>query len=346
MGACGQGLRREGRLDIWRESATMRTARGLYLASTMLALVVSTYAMAQDYPAKPIRIVLPFATGGIVDPMTRTVSQKVSENIGQPIVIEHRPGSGGTIAATYAKQQPADGYNLFLGSAGTHAANKAMNSNLPYDPIKDFVPIIIIGTVASILVVPAGSPVKTIAELIALGKSKPGGLSNATPGIGTPSHIISEMFSARTGMPNTPIHYNAAPQAMQDALGGRVDMYFASTLTTAPQIRDGKLRAIAIGSRERSKLLPDVPTMAEVGLPGIELDFWFGLMAPAGTPMPIVRKLHEEFAKGLRSPEVMGTLNKMELAPPLLTQEQFVQILANDIERFAKVIKEVGAKAN
>jgi tripartite-type tricarboxylate transporter receptor subunit TctC len=312
----------------------------------IMALAFSSLSVAQEYPSKPIRIVLPFATGGIVDPMTRTVSQKVGENIGQPFVIEHRPGSGGTIAATYAKQQPADGYNLFLGSAGTHAANKAMNSKLPYDPIKDFVPIIIIGSVASILVVPAGSPVKTIAELVALGKSKPGGLSNATPGIGTPSHIIAEIFSSRTGMPITEIHYNAAPQAMQDALGGRVDMYFASTLTTAPQIRDGKLRALAIGSRERSKLLPDVPTMAEVGLPEVELDFWFGLMAPAGTPPAIVRKLHEEFAKGLKSPEVMGLLNKMELAPPLTTQEQFVKILANDINRFARVIKEVGAKAD
>jgi len=314
--------------------------------AAIIAISISAGAKAQDYPAKPIRIVLPFATGGIVDPMTRTVSQKVGENIGQPFVIEHRPGSGGIIAAAYAKTQAPDGYTLFLGSAGTHAANKAMNPKLPYDPIKDFVPVIIIGSVASILVVPAASPVKSIAELVALGKSKPGGLSNATPGVGTPSHIISEIFSTRTGMPITQVHYNAAPQAMQDALGGRVDMYFASTLTTAPQIREGRLRSIAIGSRERSKLLPDVPTMAEVGLPEVELDFWFGLMAPAGTPQPIIRRLYEEFAKGLRSPEVMGTLNKMELAPPLFTQEQFVKILANDIDRFAKVIKEVGAKAN
>jgi tripartite-type tricarboxylate transporter receptor subunit TctC len=311
-----------------------------------LALAVSSLAVAQEYPAKPIRIVLPFATGGIVDPMTRTVSQKVGENIGQPFVIEHRPGSGGVIAAAYAAQQAPDGYTLFLGSAGTHAANKAMNAKLPYDPVKDFVPIIIIGAVGSILVVHAASPAKTIADLVAMGKAKPGGLSNATPGIGTPSHIVAEMFSSRTGMPLTEIHYKAAPQAMQDALGGRVDMYFASTLTTAPMIRDGKLRALAFASRERSKILPDVPTMAEVGLPGVELDFWFGLMAPAGTPQPIIRKLHEEFAKGLRSPEVAGLLNKMELAPPPATQEQFVQILASDIDRFAKVIKEVGAKAD
>lgn len=316
-----------------------------FIAFTAAAMAASL-AMAQEFPSKPIKIVLPFATGGIVDPMTRTVSQKVSENIGQPIVIEHRPGSGGTIAATYAKQQPADGYNLFLGSAGTHAANLAMNPKLAYDPVKDFVPIIIIGSAASILVVPASSPAKTIGELVALGKAKAGGLSNATPGIGTPSHIIAEIFSSRTGMPITEVHYNAAPQAMQDALGGRVDMYFASTLTTAPQIREGKLRPLAIGSRERSKLLPDVPTMAEVGLPEVELDFWFGLMSPAGTPAPIVRRLHEEFAKGLRSPEVMGLLNKMELAPPLVSQETFVKMLANDITRFAKVIKAVGAKAD
>jgi tripartite-type tricarboxylate transporter receptor subunit TctC len=303
-------------------------------------------ALAQDYPAKPIRIVLPFATGGIVDPMTRVASQKAGESIGQPFVIEHRPGSGGIIAANYARQQPADGYTLFLGSTGTQAANKAMNPKLPYDPIKDFTPITVLGSVASILVVPASSPARNVQELIALGKSKPGGLTHATPGIGTPGHITAEMFSTRTGMPVSEIHYNAAPQAMQDVLGGRVDMYFASTLTTAPHIREGRLRAIALASRERSKALPDVPIFAEVGLPGIELDFWFGLLAPAGTPQPIIRKLYEEFAKALRSPEVAGTLQKMELAAPVVTPEQFAGMIAADIERVSKVIKESGAKAD
>jgi tripartite-type tricarboxylate transporter receptor subunit TctC len=308
--------------------------------------LISCAALAQEYPSKPIRIVLPFATGGIVDPLTRASSQKVAESLGQPVVLEHRPGSGGVIAANYARQQPADGYTLFVGSTGTHAANKAMNPKLPYDPVKDFAPITILGSVASILVVPAASPAKTVQELIAYGKSKPGGLSHATPGIGTPGHITAEMFSTRTGMPVTEIHYNAAPQAMQDALGGRVDMYFASTLTTAPHIREGRLRAIALASRERSKLLPDVPTFADVGLPGIELDFWFGLFAPAGTPQPIVRRLYEEFNKALRSPDVSGQLAKMELSPPLVTPEQFAAMVANDIDRISKVIKESGAKAD
>jgi tripartite-type tricarboxylate transporter receptor subunit TctC len=307
---------------------------------------VSVTAIAQDYPTKPIRIILPFATGGIVDPLTRISSQKAGETIGQPFVIEHRPGSGGVIAANYARQQAPDGYTLFLGSTGTHAANKAMNPKLPYDPVKDFVPITILGSVASILVVPASSPAKTVQELVAYGKSKPGGLSHATPGIGTPGHITAEMFSTRTGMPITEVHYNAAPLAMQDALGGRVDMYFASTLTTAPHIREGRLRALAVASRERSKALPDVPTFAEIGLPGIELDFWFGLFAPAGTPQPIVQRLYEEFAKALRSAEVSGTLQKMELAPPLVTPEQFASMVAADMDRVAKVIKESGAKAD
>jgi tripartite-type tricarboxylate transporter receptor subunit TctC len=303
-------------------------------------------AQAQDYPTKPIRIVLPFATGGIVDPMTRIASTKAAEGLGQSFVLEHRPGSGGVIAANYARQQAPDGYTLFVGSTGTHAANKAMNPKLPYDPVKDFVPIIIIGSVASILVVPASSPAKTVQELIAYGKSKPGGLTHATPGPGTPGHITAEMFAMRTGMPVTEVHYNAAPQAMQDTLGGRIDMYFASTLTTAPHIREGRLRAIALASRERSRALPDVPTFAQLGLPGIELDFWFGLFAPAGTPQPIVRKLYDEFNKALRSADVSAQLTKMELSPPLVTPEQFASMVVSDIERVSKVIKEVGAKAD
>jgi tripartite-type tricarboxylate transporter receptor subunit TctC len=210
-----------------------------------------------------------------------------------------------------------------------------MNPKLPYDPIKDFTPIIVLGSVASILVVPSSSPVKSVQELIAYGKSKgAGGLSHATPGVGTPGHITAEMLSTRTGLPITEI------------LGGRVDMYFASTLTTAPHIREGRLRALGLASRERSKVLPDVPTFAELGLPGIELDFWFGLLAPAGTPQPIVRRLYDEFARALKSPDVSGALQKMELAAPVVTPEQFAAMIASDIERVSKVIKEVGAKAD
>jgi tripartite-type tricarboxylate transporter receptor subunit TctC len=318
----------------------------LFSVSILAAAGFATAAAAQDYPTKPIRIVLPFATGGIVDPMTRIASEKAGQSIGQPFILEHRPGSGGVIAANYARQQAPDGYTLFLGSTGTQAANKAMNPKLPYDPIKDFAPITVLGSVASILVVPSSSPAKNVQELIAYGKSKPGGLTNATPGAGTPGHITAEMFSTRTGMPVTEVHYNAAPQAMQDALGGRVDMYFASTLTTAPHIREGRLRAIALASRERSKALPEVPTFAEIGLPGIELDFWFGLFAPAGTPQPIVRRLYDEFAKALKSPDVSGTLQKMELSAPVVTPEQFAGMVAGDIARISKVIKESGAKAD
>ena len=197
----------------------------LHLPALLFIAAFTNTVLAQDYPTRPIRIVLPFATGGIVDPMTRVASEKAAQTIGQPFVLEHRPGSGGVIAANYARQQPADGYTLFLGSTGTQAANKAMNPKLPYDPVKDFTPIIVLGSVASILVVPSSSPVKSVQELIAYGKSKgAGGLSHATPGVGTPGHITAEMLSTRTGLPITEIHYNASPQAMQDVLGGRVDM--------------------------------------------------------------------------------------------------------------------------
>jgi tripartite-type tricarboxylate transporter receptor subunit TctC len=313
---------------------------------TLTLVTLSIGATAQDYPTKPVRIVLPFPPGGLVDPLTRTVSQKAQEYLGQPFVIEHRPGSGGVIAAAYMKQQPSDGYSLFLGSAGTHATNKALYSKLPYDPQKDFVPITILGSVASILMVPGASPAKTVPELLALGKSKTGGLSHATPGIGTPGHLISAMLSAKTGTPITQIHYNAAPQAMQDTLAGRVDMYFAAVVSSAGLIREGKLRALAIAAQERSKVLPDVPTLTELGLPGIDLELWFGLFAPAGTPQPAVRRLYESFARALKAPEVTAWLVKQELTPPMVTPEQFASLIAADIDRLGKAVRDSGAKAD
>jgi tripartite-type tricarboxylate transporter receptor subunit TctC len=315
-------------------------------AASVLLFLAACGAWAQDYPTKPIRIVLPFAAGGLVDPLTREVSMKASDFLGQPFVLEHRPGSGGVIAAGYAKQQAPDGYTLFLGSAGTHAINKALFRKLPYDPQKDFEPITILGSVASLLIVPASSPAHSVKELIALGKSKPGGLSNATPGIGTPGHLIASMLASKTGTPIVHVHYNAAPQAMQDTLAGRVDMYFAAVVSSAGLIRDGKLRALAVAAQERSKVLPDVPTLTELGYPGIDLELWFGLFAPAGTPQPVIQRLYEAYAKALKTREVTDWLTQKELTPPMVTPAQFTRIIASDIDRLGKAVRDSGARVN
>jgi tripartite-type tricarboxylate transporter receptor subunit TctC len=314
-------------------------------SALLLAALASTGA-AQEFPSKPVRIIVPFPAGGVVDPIARTIGVKAQDMLGQPIILEHRPGSGGVVAAVYSKQQPADGYTLFIGSTGISAINKFLYTKLPYDPQKDFTPITILGAIASVMVVPPSSPAKNVQELIAYGKSKPGGLSHATQGIGTPGHLIAEMFSKATGTPVVNIHYTGSPQAQADFFGGRIDLYFVTIATQAGNIRAGKMRALSIASKERSKALPDVPTVAEAGVPGIELDFWFGLFAPAGTPQPIVRRLYEGFTKAMRHPEVADWMAKQELTPPMVTPEQFAAVLAADIERLGPVVKATGAKAD
>jgi tripartite-type tricarboxylate transporter receptor subunit TctC len=322
--------------------------RALKFVSIVLALValpaLGSLALAQQYPSKSIRIIMPFVPGGATDSITRTASQKASEFLGQPILLEHHPGSGGVIAANFAKQQAPDGYTLFLGSTGINAINKALYSKLSYDPEKDFLPITILGTVTSLLAVPASSPAKSVKELITMGKSKRGGLNTATQGIGTPGHLLAEMFAKETGTPNVVVHYNSGPAAMQDTVGGRVDINFTAAMQAKPLIQDNRLRVLAVASKQHSKALPDIPTMPELGYPGVELDFWFGVFALAGTPQPVVRRLYEEYAKALRTPEVSDWLASQDFSPPLVTPEQFAAIVASDIDRLGKIVRAVGAR--
>jgi tripartite-type tricarboxylate transporter receptor subunit TctC len=260
------------------------------------------------------------------------------------IVIDNRTGAGGNVAALATKQAAPDGYTLFLGNNGTLAINVALFKELRFDPLKDFAPITPIVSFPSVLVVPSGSPARTVKELAEFAKKKPGGLSFASQGVGSGGQILGEMFRLRVGAPMVHVPYKGAAPAVTDVAAGRVDFLFSSYISAAGQIAAGKLRVLALTAPKRSATIPDVPTMTEAGFPNTDLVIWHGLVAPAGTPPDIIRKLNAEFVKAARAPEIAKLVTPQVADVFLSTPEEFRKIIAGDIERLGKVIAEAGIK--
>jgi tripartite-type tricarboxylate transporter receptor subunit TctC len=315
------------------------------LAAALLATFAGISA-AQTFPSRPITLVVPFPPGGVTDPVARFVGQKVSESVGQPVVVENKPGAGGLIGAETVKKAAADGYTLFMGHSGTHAVNPSLYSKLPYDPVKDFVPITLMISTAHILVVPAASPANSVSELVAMAKSRPAGLVYASQSVGAGGHLLGEMLKTRTGANLHHVPYKGSAPAIQDILAGRVDLFFDAPITSGPHVREGKLKLLAAASTKRLRWFPDTPTMAEAGYPGVELDFWFGLFAPTGTPQAALHKLHEEFVKALRNPEVVKRFTDQGLDVVTNTPEEFAALIAADTARLGKVVRDSGARAD
>jgi tripartite-type tricarboxylate transporter receptor subunit TctC len=307
---------------------------------------VANVAFAQAFPTKPVTIIVPFPPGGVTDPVARQVGARMAENMKQPVIVENKPGASGIIAAEFVKKQPADGYTVLFGFTGSHAVNPSLYTKLPYDPQKDFQPVTLLINSPHILVVPADSPAKSVADLVALAKSKPGGLTFASQGIGAGGHLLGEMFKAQTKTNLAHVPYKGSAPALTDMLAGRVDLFFDALVTSLPYVRDGKLRALAIANKTRSKLLPDVPTMAEAGFAGIEMDQWFGMMVPAGTPQPVVQRLNQEFIKAVRSPDIEKSLTERGLDVVTTTPEQFAAVIKADTATLGKVVRDSGAKAD
>lgn len=317
--------------------------------SMLAAALLATFAgisAAQTFPSRPITLVVPFPPGGVTDPVARFVGQKVSESVGQPVVVENKPGAGGLIGAETVKKAAADGYTLFMGHSGTHAVNPSLYSKLPYDPVKDFVPITLMISTAHILVVPAASPANSVSELVAMAKSRPAGLVYASQSVGAGGHLLGEMLKTRTGANLHHVPYKGSAPAIQDILAGRVDLFFDAPITSGPHVREGKLKLLAAASTKRLRWFPDTPTMAEAGYPGVELDFWFGLFAPTGTPQAALHKLHEEFVKALRNPEVVKRFTDQGLDVVTNTPEEFAALIAADTARLGKVVRDSGARAD
>jgi len=300
---------------------------------------------AQGYPNKTIRMIVPFAAGGPTDIITRTVGQKLTESWGQPVVIDNRGGGGGNIGSDILAKATPDGYTLAMIIVG-HAINASLYSKLPYDPVKDFAPVTLAGAATIVLVAHPSVQAKSVKELIALAKSKPGKINWASPGTGTPHHLAGELFKTRTGIDMVHIPYKGAAPAVVDLLGGQVSLAFVSLPAALPHIKAGKLTALGVSSPQRSAVAPEVPTIAESGLTGYELENWYGVLAPAGTPREIVNKLNGEIVKILQTQDVKERLNSQGFEIRTSTPEQFAAYLKSEIVKWAKIVKDSGAKVD
>jgi len=310
-----------------------------------MAVAPSATAQTDQFPSRPITIIVPFPPGGSSDVVTRLVAQKFGENLKTNVVIDNRGGGGGVPAAIATKQMAPDGYTLFLANNGLFAIMPALTADIRFDPIKDFQPVTPLFSFPSVLVVPANSPAKTVKDLVALAKSKPGGLNYASQGVGSGGHILGEMFRLRSGAPFVHVPYRGAGPAVQDLAAGNVDLLFSSYVSAIGQVQGGKLRILGWTATKRSPALPDVPTMAEAGFPGTELEIWQGIVAPVGMPAPIVRKLNEEFIKAAKSPDIVAKVAAQAVEMYTTTPQEFAKLIAADVERLGKVIREAGIKA-
>lgn len=318
-----------------------RAKRILILALTIIAVGGISSARAQSYPDKVIKLVVPWPPGGLVDVLGRVLGQKMSDSLGQPIIVENRPGAGGNIGTDAVAKSPPDGYTLLVATSA-HAMNASIYRTLAFDPVGDFTPIVLAARAASILVVNPSVPAKSLKELIALAQAKPGKLTYASAGIGTPAHLYAEMLKSRADIDIMHVPYKGAPPAMVDLLGGRVDMLFANMTVALPQIQSGKLRAIGITSSQRSPYLTDVPTLSESGLPGFDATQWLGILGPKSLPENIVVKLNAEANKALQAPDVKKALATHGMDVVGSTPKEFGDTLKADIARWSEVVKRAG----
>lgn len=316
----------------------------LVLFATVLVSVAGG-AFAQTYPTKPIRLIVAFPPGGATDITARTIGHKLSESLGQPVVIDNRPGAGSNIGTEIAAKASPDGYTLFMCTIA-NSINHTLYKNLPFDLVKDFAPVTQATSVTSFLVVHPSLPVKSVKELIELAKSKPGQLNYASSGIGTSPHLAAEMFKTMAGVDMLHIPYKGTAPELTDLLAGVVKIAFETTPAVLPRVKAGKLRALAVNSAKRTPLLPDVPTMSESGLPGFEVTSWNGVLVPAGTPKEIITQLHSEIVKVLQMPDVKERLSSLGADPVGNTPEQFATFIQAEIKKWAKVIKDSGARVD
>jgi tripartite-type tricarboxylate transporter receptor subunit TctC len=320
----------------------MRLARFAALVIGAPLIVAGGLAGAQGFPNKPIRLVVTFPTGGAPDILARLFSERAL--LGQPIVVDNKAGAGGNIGADIVAKSPPDGYTLVIGTVGTHSINGALYSKMPYDMVKDFAPVGHIASAPNLLVVTNDLPVKTVAELITYMKANPNKLSFGSPGIGSSVHVSGELFKTMTGTQMTHVPYKGRQFAIPDLVGGQIQLMFDNMPSALPMAKEGKIRAIAQTTLKRSPAAPDVPTVAET-VPGFEATTWFAMFAPAGTPPDVVARLNGEMKRVFSLPDVQDRLKMLGLEPWLSTPEELATYQAAEIVKWAKVVKESGAKA-
>jgi tripartite-type tricarboxylate transporter receptor subunit TctC len=314
---------------------------------TLVALAAATLAggaFAQAFPSKPIRVYVPFPPGGGTDIIAREVTQKVAANTGWTFVIENKPGAGGNLGVDAAAKAPADGYTLVLGQTSNLAINPTLYAKMPYDSVKDLAPIVRVADAPLVMVTGANSPHKTLADAVNVAKAKPGAVNFASPGNGTVAHLTSELFQKAAGIKTQHVPYKGAAMALTDVISGNVDLYMSSVPTLLGQIKQGKLRPLAVTSAKRVDDLPNVPTINESGYKGFDAVTWFGFLAPAATPKDVIAKLNTEFNKALQQPELRKKLGDEGADAVGGTPEQFAELIKAEIPRWGKVVKDSGAR--
>ena len=308
-------------------------------------LMAAALTHAQSFPVKPVRVITPFTAGSAIDTLARVVGQKLGDTWGQQVVIDNRIGANGIIGTEAAAKAPPDGYTVYLGNISTLAVNPHLYLKLPYDALRDFAPVTLAATIPVVLVVHPSLPVKSVRELIPLAKAHPGQLNYASGGTGSAQHLPMEMLRVETGINIVHVPYKGLGPAFSDVLGGQVPMMFTGVSNVVPYMKTGRLRVLAIGSPKRSATLPDVPTVAEAGVPGFDFDSWTGYLVPVGTPRELIVKLHADITRTLAAPEVRDKLVTLGFDLVGGTPEAFATLIRNDIARFGKLIKAAGIKA-
>lgn len=311
------------------------------LAIGLTAMASSTFAQAAtNYPARPIKIVVPFAPGGTTDMLARLVGQRLTQSWGQPVVIENKPGAGATLGADMVAKSAPDGYTLLMGAAH-HTIAQQVYAKIPYHFDRDFAPITMVAMVPNMVVVNSEVPAKNIAEFIALAKTQPGKLNYGSAGAGTAHHLIGEMFKLRAGVDLVHVPYKGSAPAVADLLSGQVQLMFDTVTSGLPQVKAGKLRALAVTTAKRSSAMPDVPSLSETALPGFDVGTWFGLLAPAATPTAIVQKLNAEIVKIIQQPDVRKQMLEAGSEPMGNTSQQMAAQIKAELEAFESVVKQI-----
>jgi tripartite-type tricarboxylate transporter receptor subunit TctC len=323
-----------------------KSVLGMVFGLLVATIGTQVHAQTQQYPNRPVTLIVPFTAGGVTDTIARLVGKKLSERLGQAVIVENKPGVGGSLATEYVARAVPDGYTIGVGTRGTHATNLAIYKNVKYDPIKDFIAINTIGDAATILVANPSRPYKSVKELIAYAKANPGQVNFATAGNGTAAHLTGELFMSLASIKMTHVPYKGSAPAVQDVIAGNVDIAFDYPSSTLGQINVGMLRPLAVVSDARLSPLPNVPTIAEAGLPGAESQSWLGLFVPAKTPQPIVNKLISEVEKIMAEPEIGQRLVDLGCVPFSVGGAKFEALVASEIVKWGNVVKQANIKPN
>jgi tripartite-type tricarboxylate transporter receptor subunit TctC len=322
----------------------VRTPTLIVVATIIASGWVAPASAQQPYPVKPIRIISPFAPGGGNDALCRTIAPKLAENVKQQVIVDNRPGANGIVGTELAARSAPDGYTIVLIPSG-HAVNASLHRKLPYDSIKDFTPITLVGSSPLVVAVHPSLPVKNIKELVAFAKARPEQLTFGSAGVGSSGHLAGALFETITATKMVHVPYKGMGLVVSDLMGGQVSLTFGTSLSVVPHVRSGRLRALAITGAQRSPALPELPTVAESGVPGYEASLWYGFVGPARLPQEIVRRLNSEIVSVLGMPDVRERLASQGVDPQPSTPEAFARLLVSDLERWAKVVQRAGVRA-